>query len=63
MRSVQRDGGRSGTEESVRERNRLRYVPGQQLYLQECRPRERADVVIENSDFNAPRLSLYTQGD
>lgn len=31
-----------------------RYGDGQRLYLEECRPRERASLVIDNNDFEAP---------
>ena len=62
-RAIRRDGGGSGTVESVRERNRLRYVPGQQIYLQDCRPREQADIVVENNNFNAPLLTSHADGD
>lgn len=33
-----------------------RYVEGQRLYLAACFPRERADLVIDNTDWTAPRL-------
>jgi uridine kinase len=33
-----------------------RYVDGQRLYLAACSPRERADLVVDNSDWTAPRL-------
>ena len=34
-----------------------RYVEGQRIYFRRCRPRERADVVIEHSDPLAPRIT------
>jgi uridine kinase len=33
-----------------------RYVDGQRLYLAACAPRERATVVVNNTDLAAPRL-------
>ena len=36
-----------------------RYVPGQRLYLKLCRPKERADAIVENNDWMNP--SLYIQ--
>ncbi|MEV4349918.1 uridylate kinase [Actinoplanes sp. NPDC049596] len=33
------------------------YVPGEQLYLAEIGPAERADIVIDNRDFDAPRIT------
>jgi uridine kinase len=38
------------------ERYRTYYIPGEQLYLAEVRPAERADIVIDNRDFEAPRI-------
>jgi hypothetical protein len=31
-------------------------VPGEQLYLAEVRPADRADVVVDNRDFAAPQI-------
>jgi uridine kinase len=33
-----------------------RYLPGQRLYLEEVRPRERAQAVLDNTDPGHPRL-------
>ena len=33
-----------------------RYVDGQRLYFDACRPWERADLVVDNSDWDAPRV-------
>jgi uridine kinase len=35
-----------------------RYVEGQRLYVSSCSPRERATVVIDNTDLDAPRRVL-----
>lgn len=51
-RMVARDGAPA---EPDHPRNR-RYLGGQQLYLRERGPRERADVVIDNRDPAAPRI-------
>jgi uridine kinase len=34
-----------------------RYVEGQRLYLARCRPAERADVVIDHTDLDHPRIT------
>ena len=31
-----------------------RYVPGQKLYFQEARPQEKADILIDNTDYDSP---------
>ncbi len=38
------------------ERYHQRYIPAQQWYLETHRPRERADFVIDNSDWQNPAL-------
>jgi uridine kinase len=53
-RGVERFG--LGLADAVRHRYQVRYIPGQQIYLETVRPRERADVVIENGDLSEPRL-------
>jgi uridine kinase len=49
-RGVERDG-------AARELYRRRYAPGQRLYLHVVRPAELADVILDNSDPDEPRLS------
>jgi uridine kinase len=49
-RATERDRTLFGSSDEVKERYRKRYVPGQRLYLQTCRPLERADLVIDNND-------------
>ena len=31
-----------------------RYIPGQKLYFQEANPQEKADILINNNDYNIP---------
>jgi uridine kinase len=49
-RAIVRDLPLFGSEEVVRERYLLRYIPGESLYLDRHRPHERADVVVTNDD-------------
>lgn len=61
--SIERDIRRSveegGTSDGLlEERQHKRYMPGQQLYLQSVRPKELADVVVDNNDLETPRLSI-----
>ncbi len=53
-RAEQRDAISFGSVEEVRKRYGQRHIPGQKLYFAECRPRARADVVIDNSDPSNP---------
>jgi uridine kinase len=55
-RACQRDVGLFGSAEATAERYRKRYIPGQQIYLDTVRPKERADVIVENSDLTHPGL-------
>jgi uridine kinase len=55
-RALIRDVEVFGGAEAVRDRYRLRYLPGQQLYRAEASPTLRADIVIDNEDPAWPRL-------
>jgi uridine kinase len=55
-RAMQRDLDLFGTAIAVEERYRRRYVPGQQLYFAEARPREHADIIVNNDDPDRPVL-------
>jgi uridine kinase len=49
-RGVARDAWFLGGEDEARRLYEQRYVPGQRLYLQEARPLETADAVVDNGD-------------
>jgi len=56
-RAVRRDA--VGHEEAeVDAKYRRRYMPGQMMYLAQCNPREAADVVVHNVDFDNPDLQF-----
>jgi uridine kinase len=63
--SVQRACARHQRESSLMEdtsaRYRQRYVPGQRLYLKLCRPKERADAIVENNDWTNPSLHVQAR--
>ena len=44
-----------GSPDPAAESNR-RYVEGQRLYLDQGKPRDRADIVIDNTDLAAPKI-------
>jgi uridine kinase len=56
QRASARDVALFGTAEAVLERYRQRYLPGQQLYLQECNPKAFANVVVHNNDSETPTI-------
>jgi uridine kinase len=47
---------RDGADPNVEAASNRRWVGGQRLYLAECDPRARADVVVDNADWRAPRV-------
>jgi len=55
-RAIIRDIDYFGTIENLKERYLKRYIPGEKLYLELCKPKERAAIVIDNNDFNAPMV-------
>lgn len=57
-RAASRDQALFGSADDVRHRYAARYVPGQRVYFTEADPREAADAVIDNRDFDRPALRL-----
>ncbi|MCK4512020.1 uridine kinase [bacterium] len=55
-RALERDLSLFGSERAVRERYESRYIPGERLYLERCRPREYADAVVFNDEPANPGL-------
>lgn len=54
-RDAPRGMGKKGVE-NLRMRYNQRYVPGQQIYLQEVYPKQKADVVLDNNRLDFPRM-------
>ena len=46
------------TPQSVLAKYNQRYVPGQKIYLAQAGPKEKADVVIKNNEFENPELII-----
>jgi uridine kinase len=61
-RAVRRDAGGhdQDQEEMIERKYRRRYVPGQVIYLSQCRPREAADIIVNNADLDNP--SIQSEG-
>ena len=62
-RAAVRDVGLFGSPQAVKARYEARYVPGERLYLKLDRPRERADVVVQNDDPANPVLEWSEEPD
>jgi uridine kinase len=58
-RGTIRDQAWMDSAEAAAARYRMYYIPGEELYLAEIRPAERADIVIDNRDFEAPCIMRY----
>ncbi|MEK6874224.1 MAG: hypothetical protein AABX52_00555 [Nanoarchaeota archaeon] len=43
-----------GTEQDIINKYNQRYIPGQQIYFEQANPKEKADIIIDNSDFQNP---------
>ena len=56
LRALRRDRSEFGSEADLRLRYQRRYLPGQALYRAEADPLARCDVLIDNTDAEAPRL-------
>ena len=58
-RGTIRDQAWMDSAKAAAERYRMCYIPGEQRYLAEIRPAERADIVIDNRNFEAPRIMRW----
>lgn len=54
-RGIERDRATMG--EAVAERYDSKYLPAQRLYVERCQPAECADIVIDVTDWGAPRVA------
>lgn len=60
-RAGRRDAASMGGALAVRERYLRRYIPAQQRYLDECRPAERADIIVRNDDPLCPEILFHSK--
>jgi uridine kinase len=56
QRALKRDLEYLGSEENVLNCYNSRYIPGEKIYLDTCKPKEKADIVIDNNDWQNPIL-------
>jgi uridine kinase len=54
--SYQRMAARDGSNPDPHAPANRRYLRGQRLYMRLCNPQERADVLVDNADLEAPRI-------
>lgn len=55
-RGVVRDQQQLGSKEEAIRRYQQRYVPGQKIYLEEARPLDKADILIDNNILDNPKI-------
>ncbi|HTA40809.1 MAG TPA: hypothetical protein VK789_00100 [Bryobacteraceae bacterium] len=55
-RAIERDSGIIGPAEVVQRKYELRYEPAWQMYVDAEHPESKADVIIDNRDFQSPKL-------
>jgi hypothetical protein len=60
--TARRMAGRDGSEPDPEHPSLARYVLAQRRYLADCRPREQAGIVIDNTVLAAPVLVSLTPG-
>lgn len=46
-----------GTKQKILAKYEKRYIPGQRLYFDQVQPKEKADIVIDNNDFENPEIN------
>ena len=58
-RAVKRAAEREyiGAEQEILNKYEQRYIPGQQLYFEKAQPKEKVDIIIDNSDFKNPVIT------
>ncbi|MDT5181078.1 MAG: uridine kinase [Mycobacterium sp.] len=54
--TARRMAERDGTHPDPEHPRTRRYVEGQRLYYAACQPQQRADILIDNSDYHLPRI-------
>ena len=59
-RACRRDAVDEDSRHVMKELYQQRYVPGQKLYLESCRPRESADIEVNNNDPAAPTIRIVS---
>ncbi|MFC2036211.1 hypothetical protein ACFLUJ_08875 [Chloroflexota bacterium] len=62
LRAVKRSKDRIslGSEQEIIDQYSRRYIPGQKLYFQKANPQEKADILIDNTDYDNPVIVRNT---
>lgn len=58
-RAIKRDSERLGGKTELLKKYNDRYIPGQKSYITKHKPHEKADLIIDNNNFDLPVLVKY----
>lgn len=58
-RAAQRAKDKLYLGENLLRKYKERYVPGQELYFRSANPKDHADVIVDNTDFENPILKVF----
>ena len=61
QRALQRDLPVFGSGNIIQQRYQQRYYPGQRLYLEQARPEEQANAIVDNNDVLFPKVIFYDE--
>jgi uridine kinase len=61
-RILERDRAKGRSDEEIARRIARRYFPARDRYRAECDPEARAEAIVDNDDWRAPRLARLTPG-
>lgn len=56
LRGTLRDVNLLSSSNEIEDKYRLRYIPGQKLYLSKAHPLDRADIIIDNNKTEGPEI-------
>lgn len=48
---------RVGNEQEIIDKYNQRYIPGQKIYFERAHPKKKADIVVDNTDFENPTIT------
>lgn len=58
-RAIKRDIEIFWSEENIKKRYNEKYIPWEKIYLRMCKPKDRADIIIDNNNYNAPIITKF----
>ena len=58
-RALNRDLYLFGDKKEILRKYQERYIPGQKIYIEAERPKEKADIIFNNNDFNRPYTTIH----